>query len=205
MLDPFAVHHPHHSTNGMGVSRRSCLLQLSHIEFVSPTATFGMSSAGNSLSRMDCRHALPFPGVVSFLSLPGPVCFHLVAYYCRTANYVSSRTYIVHRRLLVSGRISTVALSHCRTVAYPLSPCGYIHIIMGSLRGHGLVQVAFQRPYLLEILLQSSLCIMEKSSRFLMRRPASRASIGRPIRICEPRWRLIPAHGCRYLLRFPRM
>ena len=154
MLDPFAVHHPHHSTNGMGVSRRSCLLQLSHIEFASPTATFGMSSAGNSLSRMDCRHALPFPGVVSFLSLPGAVCFHLVAYYCRAANYVSSFAYNVHRRLLVSGRISTVALSHCRTVAlshcctvaYPLSPCGYIHIIMGSLRGHGFVQVAFQRP-----------------------------------------------------------
>jgi hypothetical protein len=210
MLDPFAVHHPHHSTNGMGVSRRSCSCscrtlkscrQQRHLEcrlLVTPCHAWivAMPCRSRVLSA-SCRSRVLSASIWSrttvalLTTLARARTSYIVAYLCLVAYPLS------HCR--------TVALSHCRTVAYPLSPCGYIHIIMGSLRGHGLVQVAFQRPYLLEILLQSSLCIMEKSSRFLMRRPASRASIGRPIRICEPRWRLIPAHGCRYLLRFPRM
>jgi hypothetical protein len=71
---------------------------------------------------------------------------------------------------------------------------------MGSLRGHGLNQVA---TLVKETLLPSDNCVVESSLACLMMRPASRASIGRLTHICKPQSRLIPAHDCRYFPLLP--
>jgi hypothetical protein len=110
MLDPFAVHHPHHSTNGMGVSRRSCSCSCRTLK------------SCRQQRHLECR-LLVTPCHAWIVAMP---CrSRVLSASCRSrvlSASIWSRTTVALLTTLARARTSYIVAYLC-LVAYPLSHC----------------------------------------------------------------------------------
>ena len=110
MLDPFAVHHPHHSTNGMGVSRRSCSCSCRTLK------------SCRQQRHLECR-LLVTPCHAWIVAMP---CrSRVLSASCRSrvlSASILSRTTVALLTTLARARTSYIVAYLC-LVAYPLSHC----------------------------------------------------------------------------------